>query len=522
MPLARGLVFLAAILAGLALLTRHRSHHGPLEFGIWYWHSPFLITEQDRELLGEAGIGTDYVRTGTFTTDGKRVLLVLPQTWRSKPSGLKIVEVFNFDPGLLRHFGEFSVDSMAGDVTKRIAKAVGESRATGIEPSGIQLDIDCPTRLLPKYAQLLKAVRNGLANSLPGKWSFSVTALPTWLSSSKFDLVAKEVDFVVPQFYENRVGRTLDTVKPVSDPVEVRTGLERLDRIGTPFFAGLPAYGHAMLFDRFGRLASMYPGLSAEDVLRHPSLQFQSTRPIDADGAVAREADYVGEDLLIVKAARADSNGHGKGDSIAYLLPSAEMVKRQLAIVDNEASEDCRGVIFYRFPELAETTSLPLESLVAALRKLPEKLDFEATPHAHAVPYALIGSKSAASLVPRELSVVVTATGNVATESQPDALTVLIQFDRPGIGELALGDFDSVDVGEVINGVFAKTGRARANAVLLRRSNALPGQKLKSGDIELLADGPTTVRIAWTAHGMGGYRTAKGSSPTRKLAELTK
>jgi len=516
---ARVLAVSAALLTGVLVLPRHLDSHGKLDLGIWYWHSPFALSAPDRELLESAGIRTIYVRTGTFTTDGKNVLLMLPQRWESKADGLSIVAVFNFDPGLLRHFSQLPVEPMARDMASRIAKSIADASSQGIEVKGVQLDIDCPTRLLPKYGDLLHMVRRSLRTLFPGVWSFSATALPTWLSSPDFDLVAKQVDFVAPQFYEGRVGRTLSTVKPVSDPLALQAGLRRLGRLGVPYYAGLPAYGHAMLFDQDGRLASMYRGLSAEDALRHQALRFESTTPMDEQGRRAAAETYIGEDLLCIRATRPDVNGRGKGDRIAYLLPSIEMVTRGLGIVDREASSNCRGVILYRFPEPNETTCLPLRSIDAAIGRKPERIDFDVRVHCRSIPYALIGPGTA-STVPRELTLGIQPTGNVATEAAPNAFQALLEFDRPGIDDVACGDFDRAQVGTVDGGSFVPCGRARANTILLSRFSVLPGQKLRTGSIDLAADGPARIRVSWSAIGTGGLRCYRGSLPTRPLAEI--
>lgn len=513
----RGLVVLAAILAGAALLARHPKGRPGSDIGIWYWHSPFVVSGRERSLLKSAGITTVYVRTGTFTTDGKRLLLAMPQVWKSKADGLRIVTVFNFDPGLLKHFGELPVESMAKDVSERIVKALAEAKSQGVTLGGVQLDIDCPTRLLPKYADFLSRVRKAVGPV----GSFSITALPTWLSSRDLLRVAKQVDFIAPQFYEGRVGKTLQDVKPISDPAALLAGIRRLNRVGVPYQVGLPAYGHALLFDDQGRLVSMYRGLSSEDALRLTALRHRSTTPLDANGRPATEATYIGEDLMTAEAIRADLSGHGKGDRIAFFLPAPEMVSKQLATVRSEAGADCRGVILYRFPEPGETTALSLESIDAAIRNQPTTIDFGIQMRSRSVPYALIGEESAAT-VPREFRIQLAASGNVATETAPSAVQVIIEFDRPGIGDFAAGDFDSVQMGTLDNSAFVPCGRARATAILLNRYNAVPSQTLRSGGIELNQDGPKTVRVLWTAHGMGGFHAFHGSSPTRKLAELTR
>ncbi|HTQ10804.1 MAG TPA: DUF3142 domain-containing protein [Fimbriimonadaceae bacterium] len=514
------MLLLAAVLAGVFLFARRHSHHGDLDLGIWYWHSPFAVSDEDARLLRSAGFTTLYVRTGTFTTDGKRLLLALPEQWQSGDKGFRIVSVFNFDPGLLTHFDAFGVDRMAGDMAPRIAAALDGARKRGIHPAGVQLDIDCPTRLLPKYAELLGRLKPMLAKDFSGTWSFSITALPTWLSSPQFADVASRVDFVAPQFYEGRVGRTVDDIVPVSDPSELASGLRRLDGTGIAFYAGIPAYGHALLYDKRGRLEAVYRGLSAEDALRHPSLRYESTTPIDARGRAARESSYVGQDLVALKAIHPDSSGRGLGDTLAYLLPSLEIESGQARDVEEKAPANCRGMIVYRYPEPDETTCLSIRSIVAAIRNEAPTLEYGVEAHSRAVPYALIGGRSAQT-VPRELTISILGKGNAPTETSPDALQVIVDFDRPGVEDYALGDFDRAEMGVVDDaGGFVPCGRARATALRLTRFNSQPGEVLRSGGIDLASDGPRTVRVTWRAHGMGGFHIVDGRSPEWRLADL--
>jgi hypothetical protein len=453
---------------------------------MWYWHTPFRVTEAEKGLLKEIGVRTLYVRGGTFTTDGKRAILGFPQRWET-PAGMDVVLTLNFDGGLVSHLEEIPVETLAADVGKGIARATAAAGKVGVRPIGVQLDIDCPTRVLPRYAALLRAVRPHV------KGSFSITALPTWIASSNLDEVAEAVDFVVPQFYEGRTGRTLGDLQPVSDAGAVKRGLERLGRKGRPFYAGLAAYGHAMLFTPEGKLTAMYRGLGPEDAMRHPSLSFEADGPIGDSG----------EERLVMRAVRPDANGRGRDFRIAYTLPTADMVRRQVAAFNEARPANARGFILYRFPEPLEAMALPLTSVRAALKNTEDEPGLKVTLDSKAVPWALIGTE-AKGRVPRDLTVRAEATGDVGSAASPGAVTVVVEFDRPGIEGVVPGDFDQVRLGRVeADGSVRESSPARANAVMLLRHHILPGEKLRSGAIEIGSDGATKARMRWSVKPAG-------------------
>jgi len=231
---------------------------------MWYWHSPFQLTDADRQGLKDVGVTTLYVRAGTFASDGKTVSLILPQRWESKPE--RLVLVFNFHPGLVKHLEELKTDQIVRDVTNCVERSWKTAPAT---PQGVQFDVDCPTRLLPRYAEILRGIRQGLkSKGIDG--SFSATALPTWLTSKNIETLASSVDFLVPQFYEGRTGKSANQVYPVSDPNGMRDGLRRLAKLGIPCQVGMATYGHALLYDDHQRLVSMYHGLNPETLSATP------------------------------------------------------------------------------------------------------------------------------------------------------------------------------------------------------------------------------------------------------------
>jgi hypothetical protein len=474
---------------GLFLLFAHgceKQDPAELDLGMWYWHTPFAVSPEEENVLADMGVGTLYVRGGTFGTEGDGAALKLPQRYERPPKGVRIVLVYNFDPDLLRQFEKISLERLRADISAAVLESRTLSQNAGIAVAGVQLDVDVPTRLLPRYADLLRSLRPQI-----GEGEFSITALPTWLDSKSFRQVCDAVDYVVPQFYEGRTGRTVDDLQPVGDPEALRRGLEKLARLGRPFRVGLPAYGHALLYDDEGKLSSMYHGLSLGDALRHPGLKFERSEFLPG-----------GEDLLVLKAIAPGQDGRGLGFRIAYFAPTPAMVSEQVEIVRRRRPNNCLGIVFYRFAGPDQSLCLPLSSIAAALEGEEARVEMNLEIEERSLPWSLIAGEPAA--VPaRQLSVALTHQGNAPTFPSPEGIRVLLLFDRPGIVSARPGDYDAIDFGSFEGGLFRPCGKARATAVLLRRFHMIPGQQLAPAAIELEPDGPNLLRASWHAKAVG-------------------
>jgi hypothetical protein len=247
----------------------------PLEVSFWYWHTPFKLSQSDVTQLKEIGVKRLFVRAGTFSNEYK---LTVPQQWACSGSPFSITLVYNFDSGLLRHFEELENNDAATQMAQAINNSAKKAEKEGTQIEGVQLDIDCPTRLLPKYAELLHVIRPKINLSQP--WKLSVTGLSSWLGTRGFSKVAGQVDFLAPQFYESDIAFEENQTKTIGDLAAIERGLPKAASLNKPVYAGLATYGRALLYDPQGHLAGIYRSLSPEDAVRHPYLKYESLQPL--------------------------------------------------------------------------------------------------------------------------------------------------------------------------------------------------------------------------------------------------
>ncbi len=455
---------------------------------MWFWHSPFQIAPADLARLREMGVEELFVRAGTLSTDGERVVLSLPQ--RFEEGWDRSVElVINADAGVLHRFEDLSMPGLAQTIATDYRAAKAASSEKHLDVKGLQLDIDVPTRLLPKYAELLRDVRP----LLPKGDQLSITSLTTWFSSEAFADVVAATDFYAPQFYEASVPASLGDANPIANLQQLEAGLRRAGELGVPFYVGAPSYGQALMFDEKGKLAGTYRGLSPEDACRHPSLRLDTWTSKD------------GEEQLLFQAVKAGVNGKGLGYRILYRRPTPETIARFYRDALANRPSNCIGVALFRVPEEGESLSTPLPALQAALLNQAPNTELRATPHLRLKPFSAIEMPD--GKIDSLLSLDIENVGNGDTCIGPDALRLELRFPAGSVQEVQPGGFAqaSLFLGEPSSA--GKVSLSRSDGVVLWRAHLAPGEKVRCGPV--LFTGSGRLRVRWTTTDPSG-RTDSG------------
>ena len=115
--------------------------------------------------------------------------------------------------------------------------------------AGVEIDYDCPTSKLATYTRFLAALRSRLAPSL----KLSITALPTWMTSTELERLTRDLDEIVLQ-----VHAVDDPRRGLFDPDQAERWVRDFGRrIHRPFRVALPAYDVRVTWRSDGRLASV-------------------------------------------------------------------------------------------------------------------------------------------------------------------------------------------------------------------------------------------------------------------------
>ncbi|NOT06665.1 MAG: DUF3142 domain-containing protein [Gemmatimonadales bacterium] len=220
--------------------------------GQWIWSaadsSLFAEREAGDSVLGGVWVAT--IRPGPTGDSLQQTLALPPSTGGAGP----IAAVVRIDAATHPWWAGRSDADAARQFDRRLAALLRHVDATGIHVAEIQLDYDCPMRLLPRWASVLRHLRE---SALAGR--------ELWITS----LVAHQRD---PDFGRRLRGVVAGQIVQLFDTGN-RAGTEALSELetltarqGLPFRIGLGAFerrlpdgrstGHLLWFDAVGRFRS--------------------------------------------------------------------------------------------------------------------------------------------------------------------------------------------------------------------------------------------------------------------------
>ena len=134
----------------------------------------------------------------------------------------------------------------------------------------LQIDFDCPDRLLAEYASALANLRATVPH-------LSITALTHWPRLRDFPKLVRSVEEIAPMFYDMQADPTgvgiASPPPPLLDPEQIGTALRAWRGCPIPWRAGLPSFARLTVFDRTGLSRGQIPNWSWEDFCFHKNLR---------------------------------------------------------------------------------------------------------------------------------------------------------------------------------------------------------------------------------------------------------
>jgi hypothetical protein len=318
-----------------------------LPTGFWFW-------KDSSANIGLQGGAVDvlFVHVGTIAQSGFgdwHAYGVLPDRL---PAAGEYWIVFRFERQRAPDLA--AVPRLAGTVAELLATA----KRRGLQLAGVQLDIDCPTAALPKYAGFLKELRR----RLPSGVQISITALLDWFrDGTAVGSVIQEVDEFVPQFYDLAVSGAHESGTAIAARFEAAQWAPRFNRFKKRFRVGFSTFGRSRIIRKErGRSRYEYVGyrdLTPLDIAVDPAFALQTTR---------NEANELILSYQATKRTRIDSNDFNAGDVVQFTLATPETVRDAVESV-RRLHGYFAGVVFFRWPTQYETLVLqPAEVLRAA------------------------------------------------------------------------------------------------------------------------------------------------------------
>ena len=454
----KGAVGVAAVLLlGAVLFFASRQAPSPkLGLSMWFWHSPFQLQPDETSALKRMGIRHLFVRVSTLSMSTDGPVGTLPQQWPKGGQSFDLDLVVPFDRGVIRHFEDTPTEKLAKAILIEFGANRKAAEAAGHRVRGLQIDFDCPTRLLPRYARMLREIREGLAMGQ----RLSIAALATWLTAAAYREVLEPLDFHVPQFYEGEMPKRLEDFKPVANQRSLEAGIRKAEALGKPYWIGLPAYGHALMFDPKGNLVGTLRGLSPSRAPKQPRLEWVKTEDL---GSGARLAVFH------------DRQGSGFA---AFEIVHPRLLRELLGIAREAAGANCQGLSIFRFPEPEEELSIPLVSIEAAVKGMSQVPVVTARWSSRLSPWQAIESPVQKETL-AEVWLEVENTGKAATDFGPAAVEARIEVEPAGLESAEPGEAD------ILRTEPAQASVSRARVVFFRIGRLNPGQTAQFGPLRV-------------------------------------
>jgi hypothetical protein len=231
-----------------------------LERSYWVWHRAAPLTSEEKAELTRQEVKTLFWNIGEMELRGG------VWTWKNPPTpvatlapDLRVVPVVRLNPAVRVPFPAGSMPALV-EKLRSVAGANGD----------VQLDFDCPDRLLPEYAAALREIRRTLPR-------VSITALTHWARLASFADLSRSVSEITPMFYDMQgdpagVGPKAPP-PPILDPAQVASALRDWKSCPTPWRAGLPTFARLTVFDQAGKSRGQIPNWTWEDFCFHPGLR---------------------------------------------------------------------------------------------------------------------------------------------------------------------------------------------------------------------------------------------------------
>jgi hypothetical protein len=491
-----GALAVAALTAGWRWSRAPRAWRpGEPAVAFWAWRNETPAQSDVDRAARETGARTLFLRAGQMDADGARVARVRAVSGRM-PGGVALHLVYNATPRLLAEFGRVEelalADAFAGTFRADSERAARD----GATVAGLQLDVDVPTRLLPRYARVLRAVRASLRRDV----KLSVTGLPTWVGSRDLAEVLDAVDFWTPQFYGAEIPATADRVVPIASPERIARAVARVRELGKPFYAGLAAYGYALVYDARGRLVELRGDVNPARVASDKNLELVGRGAFGAgaegDGARARGAAPPAGEWRYVFRAREDVSLEGlhlrAGEQIVLDVPGSESLRAGVRGVREGAGDKLLGICLFRLPTAGDATTLRLSEVAAALEDREAEpstsLDAVASASDGAESRGTEGADGSASKDSNRLLLTASNDGAGGALYGAGALSVTLRVPRGSVrGVTRLEGFDTFEtLCETAEGVPAREAlrpcsAARAGVVRLGAQAWRPGARARAG-----------------------------------------
>jgi hypothetical protein len=423
------------------------------DLSYWAWQRSEPLTEAETSELARQDVHTIYWHVGELENQSDAWKWKARYRFPGAHTALHFVPVVRLVSRAAEPFSPPSMDALLAALAP-IAGLTGD----------LQLDFDCPDRLLDAYAGALKRIRSVTSGRL------FITALPHWSRADCLRRIAEAPDELFPMLYDYEAEPVLpggSRPQPLIVPEKMARMLRDWSACQKPWRAGLPCFARLTVYDSKGKSRGQIRNWSWDEIVLNRA--FVSTGPTE-----------LGTDLLRANSATRIANVRVQpGDQPAVRMTDRTALAEAIARVKETSAQ---GVVLFRFPDSSASSGWSLPQLG----------------HLDASPRLTLSSSSAnESLVLRN-----DGDGDLppwfptgdGTAARGYALEIM--FDTPSLREVEPGDFPKLSAGaETTTGPRA-VAIPFATTVSFSFSNLGAGQSLSTGLIQL-APGMSFRQARW-------------------------
>ncbi len=307
----------------------------------WVWHRATPLTASETAALGAQGVEVLYWQAGELTAK------TTGWSWSRAP-----IEVSELAPNL-RVIPTVRLESEVPDPFQppHLVELRTMLRKIATRGPALQIDYDCPDRLLDRYAETLTELRRDFPQ-------LSITALAHWVRRAEWPRLAAAVAEVAPMFYDLQSDPTgLPTLPPpLLDPDGFKDALDHWSHCGVRWRAGLPDFARLTVFDRTGLSRGQIANWKWSQLVFHRHLH--AVQPT----VLGMTAFRVGEDTRVARTVVM------AGETVV----SRTVDRESLALAGRRAmAAGADGIIYFRLPDGTDPAGRSLSDL-AALQKSDE------------------------------------------------------------------------------------------------------------------------------------------------------
>src|SRR5262245_18761241 len=304
----------------------------------WAWRAQAPTASGIEAIKRQTGASLLFLRAGQLDYEGGRLRRIRPVEGKL-PNAIELHLVYNATRDLLTRFEMIESATLAQFVAETFIGDIDRAARDGASVTGVQLDIDTPTRLLPRYGVALQALRQRLPQGI----KLSITGLPTWMDSPQIGDLLETVDFWTPQFYGAAIPDRADKLIPISSSAAVLNAVIKARELNRPFYAALSAYGYSVLYSPEGALLEARGDLDPALIANHPQFELAESRPFVGPGAPEWRYVYRARGDVVI-----DGLVARRGDLLMLDAPSAATLRVSARVVRQEAGSRLLGVCVFR------------------------------------------------------------------------------------------------------------------------------------------------------------------------------